>query len=67
MNLKEWTDSFLNRFDKREIEFMKVHKATILLQLKDPETNNIELHKLEYIHKDAENLTIKAEENSCVR
>ena len=61
MTLKEFAKEFLARFDKREAEYMRVYKAKLLLQLKDVETGNIELHEVEYTHKDAENLTIKEE------
>jgi hypothetical protein len=60
MTLQEFMKEFLNRFDKREAEYMRVHKVKVLLQLKDLETNNIELHEVEYTHKDAENLTLKS-------
>lgn len=54
--LRSWVNKFLSHFDDRELDYMRVHKATVKLQIKDPETGEIHLHKLEYISKDAENL-----------
>lgn len=56
MTLSEWTESFKKRFEQRERDYMQVHKATILLQLKDKETGEIQMHELEYISREAENL-----------
>ncbi len=60
LTLKVWVEQFMARFDKRELDYMLVHKAVIDLQIKDPETGGIQLHHLEYISKDAENLKIGA-------
>lgn len=57
--IRIWIKRLMNRFDGRELDYMRVHKAVIELQVKDPETGEIHLHRLEFVSKDAENLKIK--------
>ena len=57
--INDWTEELKSRFDEREKSFMRVHKALIQLQLKDTETGNIELHNIEYISKEAQNLKLE--------
>ena len=38
---------------------MQVHKGRFIFQLKDKETGEIEIHELDYVSKDAENLVVK--------
>ena len=58
LTLNEWIDQFKSRFDERELKYMAAHKARIVLQLKDKETGEIHLHKLDYQSKDAEEVTV---------
>ena len=44
---------------RRELNYLSVHKAKIILQLKDNETGEIHLHNLEYLANDAQNLVLK--------
>jgi len=60
--LNEWIEELRGRFDNRALTYQSVHKATIMLQLKDSETGEIHLHNIEYTSKDAEHLTIAKEE-----
>ena len=54
--LAVWFDELKEKFDGRELNYLAVHKAKIMLQLKDNETDEIQLHNLEYMAKDAQNL-----------
>ena len=58
MTLGTWIDQFRARFNERELTYMKAHKAEIALQLKDPETGQIHLHKLTWQAKEAEDLKV---------
>ena len=53
ITLDEWIEQFKSRFNERELKYMTAHKAQIYLQLKDEETGEIHLHKLEYVSKEA--------------
>lgn len=48
MTLDNWIEKFKARFNERELRYMTTQKAKIYLQLKDSETGEIHLHKLEY-------------------
>lgn len=60
MKIQDWIEQLKQQFEKRDLEYMTVHKACITLQLKDKETGNIHLHKLDYTSKAAENFEIIA-------
>jgi len=57
-----WFEELRGKFDGRELNYLTVHKAKIILQLKDNETGEIHLHNLEYAAKDAQNLVLKGGE-----
>lgn len=57
--LRTWMKQFESRFDERELTYMTVHKARIVLQMKDMETREIHLHELVYKSKEAEHLSLK--------
>ncbi len=59
ITLNDWIEQLKARFDERELRYMTTHKAKIFLQLKDQETGELHLHKIEYQSKEAEHLTIK--------
>lgn len=59
LTINSWIEQFKARFDQRELSYMTVHRAKIVLQVKDKETGEIHLHELEYQSKDAEKLMIK--------
>jgi len=56
-----WFEELKERFDGRELNYLSVHKAKIILQLKDNETGEIHLHNLEYVANDAQNLALKGD------
>ena len=58
-----WFEELKERFDGRELNYLSVHKAKIILQLKNNETGEIHLHDLEYVAKDAQNLSLKGANN----
>jgi len=58
LTISEWMEKFRSRFNERELTYMTVHKARIILQLKDKETGEVHFHELDYRSKEAENLTI---------
>lgn len=57
--VNQWIEQLKGRFDERELNYMRAHKAKIFLQVKDLETGEIHLHELDYVSKDAENLIVK--------
>ena len=57
-----WFEELKEKFDGRELNYLTVHKAKIILQLKDNETGEIHLHNLEYVANDAQNLVLKGGE-----
>ena len=54
-----WFEELKEKFEGRELNYLTVHKAKIILQLKDNETGEIHLHNLEYVANDAQNLALK--------
>ena len=58
MTLREWIKQFQGQFDNRDLEYMTVQKADLVAQLKDAETGNIHLHRLEYKAKDAAKIIV---------
>ena len=58
MKFNDWIDNFKEQFEKKELHTCEVHKVKIQLQLKNPITNEIELHDMQYTSKDAINLEI---------
>ena len=57
-----WFEELKEKFDERELNYLAVHKAKIILQLKDNETGEIHLHNLEYVANDTQNLVLKGGE-----
>lgn len=57
-NLITVLEQFKTRFDQRESEYMQVHKARFCLQFKDIETGQIQIHELDYVSKDAQNIAV---------
>ncbi len=60
MVLNKWIDNLKGQFDCRDLNFRQVHKARLCLQLRDGETEEIILHDIEFIAKNAPNLKIKS-------
>ena len=58
MKTEKWLEAFKDKLDKEEIRHLEVHKAVIKIQLKNTETQVIELHQWEYTAKNAENINI---------
>ncbi|MDP2646530.1 MAG: hypothetical protein Q8P24_16445 [Desulfobacterales bacterium] len=58
LTINSWIEQFKARFDQRELSYMTVHRAKIVLQVKDMETGEIHLHELEYQSKDAVQLIL---------
>lgn len=56
ITLKGWLGQLQQRFDERTLQYLVVHKAQIVLQLKDKETGQIHLHEIEYLSRSAQNL-----------
>ncbi len=60
VTLSQWTEEFKARFTERDLRYMRVDRAEIFIQLKDSETGEIHLHKLEYQDKNAQLVVITA-------
>lgn len=57
-NLITILEQLKTRFDQRELEYMQVHKAQFCLQFKDCETGEIQIHEVDYVSKDAQNIVV---------
>ena len=58
MNIDKFCEDLKKQFNHLEINYLDVQKAEVRFQLRNPETGELHLHKLEYKSKDAVNLVI---------